>query len=327
MTSTKTTLFALTTLLLSSSAFAADVFSGDKSLKDDANYAAGGTVNWTGFYIGGSLGYGNANHDLSVQRYNGSYCYDDVGQQASVPPLDPTDPSAVFGSAFAVDPVPASGLCTDARIPTMNDPNGSSDAALVGPSSRETATLDGVNSAGLVGDGRVGFDFARGRFLFGVFGSYGFSNMEANASGSGTGDISNPDVSLELTNIEKTEEWSVGARAGLIVAPRTLAYILAAYTQASYDFNGNLTDAAGTRGFSRETTFDGVTVGGGVEFALTQNIFLGIEGTHTFYGKETVLDTGSSALGGFGEKIEDDLDETKVMGTLKIKLNTGLGGF
>lgn len=70
---TKATLFALTTLLLSSSAFAADVFSGDKSLKDDKNYASGDIVNWSGFYVGAQAGYGIATRTWEDSPFGESF--------------------------------------------------------------------------------------------------------------------------------------------------------------------------------------------------------------------------------------------------------------
>jgi outer membrane immunogenic protein len=297
-------LAALAVALMSSGAYAADVFERGGSAKD-ADFSGAKAVNWTGLYVGGSLGYGNANHDLTVQNYNGAYCYD---QDGSTGWWNPTD-----SSSAAVQP-------TDPTAPSWNDavsnvPTGGcagSDTATVSPSSKDVANLDGLNSSGIVGDGRIGFDLARGRFLGGVFASYGFSNMETTASIAGLGNAW----------IEKGEEWSVGARVGVLVNPRTLAYILAAYTQTEYEFG----IAGGGSSSSKDVTFDGVTVGGGVEFAMTNNVFLGIEGTHTFYGEETLLDSGASPVGGFGTRLNDELSETKVMGTLKIKLNSGLPG-
>lgn len=237
-------LAAVAATLLSSAAFAADL-GQNSSLKDSPKYAVDGPiVNFTGFYIGGGVGYGNANHNLTVQVYD------------------------------------------------------------------EEDTFNLLNSHGFIGEGRIGYDRAFGRILVGVFGSYSLNNMETNFSV----------TELGSGNIEKGDEWSVGGRAGVIVAPRTLAYILAAYTRTDYTINA--TDGMDT--FSKETKFDGISVGGGVEFAVTSNIFLGMEYTHTFYGKEAVLDTGATPVDGFGARLIDDLDEDKIMATLKIKLN-GIG--
>lgn len=282
------------------------------SLKDGGSTFTPSSVNWTGFYIGGSLGYGHANHELSIQQYNGSYCYDEPTQ-----PTSAYDEATTFGDHYAI---PANGICAGSGTDNID----STTSDVIVPSGSETLErLDGLSSSGLVGDGRIGFDLQRGRFLFGVFGSYGFSNMETETSNVNFATLG----SLAFDSIEKDHEWSVGARAGVLVNPRTLAYILAAYTQADYTFGGTDSSGATPVGFTHDVTFSGVTVGGGVEFALTQNVFLGVEGTHTFFGKETIADLKTGVDGAdAGQRFIDEIGETKVMGTLKVKLNGGLGG-
>jgi outer membrane immunogenic protein len=166
-------------------------------------------------------------------------------------------------------------------------------------------SLDGLSSAGFVGGGRVGFDYARGRFLAGVFGSYNFSSQETEL-GLLTG-FGGP-----VFTVEKQDEWDVGVRLGYIVAPKTLAYVLAAYTETSYEING-------PAGKIADQDFSGVSVGGGVEFAFTQYVFFGVEYAHTFYQDEDWLDDKSL-------KLIDNLDSDKAMATLKIKLNAGVPG-
>src|SRR3989304_3867484 len=275
--------------LMSSGAIAADAH--DKgSTKDGGDSSGPVVVNWTGLYIGGSVGHGKAHHNPRLHDFWKDYCTDNAGDEGFV----------AGETAFT--------KCEDGD--RRQNAHTTVDAG-----SNEIGHLDGLNTSGLVGDGRIGFDVQRGRFVFGVFGAYGFNNMEADGSGelSGLGDFS----------LEKGDEWSVGGRAGILVNPRTLAYIMAAYTQTDYELTLHGSGDEATR--SRETTFSGVTVGGGVEFALTGNVFLGIEGTHTFYGKETIFDE-YDAERNVGTRFDDELGETKVLGTLKIKLNTGLGG-
>jgi opacity protein-like surface antigen len=287
-------------LLASSSAFASDL-NGKGSTKDAGIFAAPTTVNWTGLYIGGSVGYGNANHNLSLHDFWKDYCTDNAGDEGFVEgETDRRFTLANKNERFET----AHTRCEDGTWR-------GNDHTTVNGGSHELASIDGINSSGLVGDGRIGFDLQRDRFVGGVFASYGFNQMETEASIAGLGSAS----------IEKGEEWSIGARAGILVNPRTLAYILAAYTQTDYEFG----IAAGGSSASREITFDGVTVGAGVEFAVTNNVFFGIEGTHTFYGKETIF-SAYDAEDNEGIRLDDEIGETKVMGTLKIKLNTGLGG-
>lgn len=296
------------------------------------------TPSFTGFYVGGRIGYGNANHDLTVNQYNGGYCFDQNGSEDVVGTgdRDTTDYWSVTDYAH-IDNIPVSGLCDAASLNgtqtgSNNVPHGTGigqglsgwtedDHVQVASGGRNVANIDGVNSHGIIGGFQAGYDQQIGRIVVGVFGAYDFSGMETTGD---IGSISNPDSALELIGIEKQDEWSIGARAGLLVNPKTLVYILAAYTQTEYDFTGTKFDGD-EAAFTKTTTFDGVSVGGGIEFALTQNVFLGMEYVHTFYGEETVLDTGGTEVGGFGQKIVDDLDEDKVMATLKVKLNSGLG--
>lgn len=247
---------------LASPATASDLFNG--SVKDApgevVSYRA--APNFTGFYIGGRAGYGNANHDLSLDVF------------------------------YEEDETVKSG---------------------------ELLGLDGLNSSGFIGGGQVGFDKQMGRFVVGVFGSYDFSNMET------TLDIGNGFPEGVGYSLEKEYEWDAGIRAGVLVNPSTLVYALAAYTETEYSLNGpGVSDA---EGLDSEKTFSGVKVGGGIEFAATNNIFLGLEGTHTFYGEETWFSSCEDGCSGSDIQVNDELSETKIMGTLKIKLNSGIGGF
>lgn len=226
---------------------------------------AGTSVNWTGVYVGGRVGVGNANHDLTLEGHDGN------------------ESGTIYGGDGSWHP-----LGTDVAI------GGTAD--LLG--------LNGVNSLGIIGGGQIGADKQMGRFVVGIFGSYDLSNMET-----------------EFTAFDETEviaskdhEWSAGARIGYLVNPETLLYGLAAYTETKYDI-----------GEDDSHTFDGVTAGVGIEFAATSNVFLGLEATHTFYREGTLVSEDIP----YGDQdpadtisLQDDLDETKIMGTLKIKLNS-----
>lgn len=148
----------------------------------------------------------------------------------------------------------------------------------------------GLAADGLIGGGRAGFDIARGQFVFGLFGEYNWSNAE---------------LAIDPISIfQKDNEWTVGARAGILVAPRTLVYLLGGYTQA--DFSSALLGGS--------ETFNGWTAGGGLEVLTSGNFSIGLEGTRTWYDEESV----------FGEDIS--LEDTRVMAVARVKLNSGLFG-
>jgi outer membrane immunogenic protein len=286
-------------------------------------------ISWTGFYIGGRLGYGNANHDLTVQQYNGDYCWDVDGDGvnphaplfADNPWLGSEDSIKTEGH---VDNRQEDGSCngfadggltgpysTHDPVPHGNGTNwDEDDHAEVAASSRNVAHLDGLNSRGIIGGAQIGADYQMGRFVAGVFGSYDFASMESEGS----------IADFASFKVEKGDEWSLGARIGFLATPRTMVYALAAYTQTDYKFSAIVGEDSG----SKSVDFDGVSVGGGIEVALTHNVFIGAEYVHTFYDEEVIFDTGASTVGGFGTRVVDELDEDKIMATLKVKLNSDL---
>jgi outer membrane immunogenic protein len=252
----KTIVAALAAALMSSGAYAADVYSKGSTKDGGDVFAAPGVVNWTGFYVGGRFGGSFGNMELD---------FEELGRDGY----------------------------------------------------ESTGNIDGLAMTGLNGGGQLGFDVARGRFLFGIFGGYDWSNSEVSI----TGVDLNPSGSWDSLNlgrndtysIAKDNEWSVGGRVGYLAAPRTLVYVLAAYTQA--DFTASRTGFDDT-----EETIEGITVGGGVELALGGNVFVGLEATHTFFDEHSEAED----FGVGSDRVTLNLDETKVMGTLKLKLNSGL---
>lgn len=254
---------AIMATFLATGAQASDLFGG--SAKDApgevVSYKA--PTNWTGFYIGGRAGYGNANHDLTLEGFDGN------------------ENGTIFGK------------------PIVGEAGGTVD--ILG--------LDGVNSPGFVGGGQVGFDKQMGRFVIGAFGTYDFANMKTTFTALGD----------QSTIAEKDYEWSAGLRGGVLVNPNTLVYILAAYTETEYKIDDDF-----------DHKFQGVTVGGGIEFAATNNVFLGLEATHTFFDEETLISEDipyADCTPSCDQlNLKDELGETKIMGTLKIKLNSGLLG-
>lgn len=282
-------------LLFAGPATAADI---DRTYTPENAYQQTPTkIVWNGFYIGGSIGYGNANHDLSVRDYFKDYC-GDIGEEDQFG-FEDGFKDISNRAKYLVD-----GVLTCATPEAKDGYN----SVVVTGDSREVANLDGLNSAGLVGDVRLGYDQQLGsRFVLGVFGTYGFSDMKADGEVVGVGSF----------DLERGDDWSIGARGGVLVNERTLLYILAAYTETEYDLNVTV----GPENFAKTTDFSGVTVGGGIEFALNEGVFLGIEGSHAFYDDENIFDVYDPAKNQ-GLVVNDDLGETKVMATVKLKLNS-----
>ena len=87
-----------------------------------------------------------------------------------------------------------------------------------------------------------------------------------------TGDNS-PSNSLKLN-----DSWSIGGRAGYLMKPDTLVYVLGAYTQADFGFPS---------GFNN-SSFPGYSVGGGIETRICSNWFLKGEYRFSQFEKQTV---------------------------------------
>ena len=254
---TSTAIAALAVGFLTVPAYAADL--GNQGDPTSAAYAR--PESFTGFYFGAHAGYGNANHDTSVDFYG-------------IEDEELGDSVTLF-------------------------------------------SLDGLNSRGFVGGADVGVDKQVGRFVFGAFASYDWSNMETEAG-------IFPGVTGGATyTLERSDDWSVGGRAGILIDPSVLIYALAAYSQVTYTLNGPGVEEGAPK-LSDEETFSGVKIGGGMEALLVDNIFVGIEYTHFFGGEQTWFDTCRGEEGcGKGLRVTDDLSEDIIKGTLKYKF----GGF
>lgn len=96
---------------------------------------------------------------------------------------------------------------------------------------------------------------------------------------------------------EDVTDWAAGIRAGYLVAPRTLLYASIAYAQLSED----------------EEEVDGIRAGIGTEFALGGNLFADLKANYTWYDLEEDNDRA-------------DAGDLRVLGGVKLKLNSGLGG-
>lgn len=128
--------------------------------------------------------------------------------------------------------------------------------------------FDGIGADGVFGTVIVGWDWQIGpKGVFGLFADFDFHD-------------NNNDFSLfdglVRTSIEHDNIWSVGARLGVLSSPSTLWYATAGYTEAEFDtstsFNG------GDFSFSRDRTFSGWFVGGGIDTRLAaSNWFLRLE--------------------------------------------------
>ena len=124
-------------------------------------------------------------------------------------------------------------------------------------------------------NGSVGFDTVRGNFVFGPFAEYTY---------------------ITADEADDVDDWAIGVRAGVIVAPRTLLYASAAYAQLRGD----------------EDSVDGLRVGLGTEFEATNGIFIDTKVNYTWYDVEDLP----------GPDV--DVGDLRALVGLKLKLNSGI---
>lgn len=329
VTATAGVMFLAGALAFNPAAYPADVYGGMKDERG-VDVAPERGVSWTGLYIGGAVGYGISQHSLSAVSTESfaatpSTCWakgawsatsnnapktgqfdldifdsgtptggtthlgTDIGTSSSdTPDKDPRIHTVSADAGASITDV-TSEECKDIRQ-SLHLIDGAGKDTTPGITSgydpavaaHDVVTKESMkhSDAGFEGGLSLGADYQLQRIVVGVRGDYNWSAIDG-----------------------KDNDWLIAGRAGALLSPRTLAYALIGYGGASYG----------------DVDFSGWAVGGGLEHALTNNIFVGLEYQHRFYDTETLVNTPNLM-------VKDDLDEDKIMATLKIKLNGGLFG-
>lgn len=184
---------------------------------------------------------------------------------------------AVLGAAFpaaaaqaqeAPPPAPpAEGVFSGPRVGAILgydklQPGSSEDSDIAG---------DDEGADGLLYGGEIGYDWQRGRFVFGA---------EAEIAGS-TAKVGNPArANLGFGRVKAGRDLYVGGRIGTTLSPTTLVYAKAGYTNARID----LTASDGTTETGGHFNLDGYRLGLGVERALSPRTYAKIEYRYSNYG-------------------------------------------
>jgi len=149
------------------------------------------------------------------------------------------------------------------------------------PTETTSADLNGIGGDGAFGTVEVGYDRQFGRFVGGIFFNYDFTDISSQLK------LSSPFNSVSAS-YDLDSMWSVGGRLGYLVNPSTLAYVLGAYTEASFSASSLLKSAG-----IGDHDYSGFTVGGGLETKLGGNWFLKAEYRFTSLDKETLFSASS----------------------------------
>lgn len=131
---------------------------------------------------------------------------------------------------------------------------------------------------GFVGGGQVGYNYQMGQFVLG---------LEADLQGADLSSGSN----LGLVNVKTEYFGTVRARVG-VAFDRFLPYITGGWAY------GNVkTSIPGIAFSSDKTHTGGWTVGGGLEYAVTNNIIAGVEYLYVDLGEKNILSGAGTKVG------------------------------
>lgn len=233
------------------------------SLKDDG-YVAPAAYSWTGFYVGGHVGYGWADNDTSSVT---------------------TD--------------------KDGKI-------------WINPSSGPLVGSNSYDSDGWLGGLQLGYNYQSGRLVIGIEGDYSWTDMNGSFV---------YDPRPEKADKDKTAgvgiDWiaTIRGRAGYAF-DRALVYGTAGVAFAEFDgyVNNFWTEGNGERA-SGSSTETGWVAGGGVEFALTQNLTVRGEYLYMHFDSSGAM-RAENWPDGTKMHVDNDVD----IHTVRVGVNYKFGG-
>jgi outer membrane immunogenic protein len=194
------------------------------------------------------------------------------------------------------------------------------------------------NNGSFVGGGQVGCNYQTGHFVFGIEGDFDWSHLTDSVT---VGPVP-PFNFVPGDSFSWNSRWQASLRGRVGYAwDRTLLYVTGGVAWTNVNFTANwLTSTCGSVAglvavcpglvASDQQTLTGATVGGGLEYAITNNLIAGIEGRYTWYGSQT-FNTGVLAVaplpnGGFSTSPTSaslKLNTAEVLARLSWKFDWG----
>lgn len=161
--------------------------------------------------------------------------------------------------------------------------------------------IDGVNYAAV-----VGYDAAVGENLrLGAEASFGDSTA------SWDNNNGQPNV-FNLGRVEAQREIYVGGRVGYVTSPDLMLYAKGGYTAQRFGIEGT----NGTVSQSQRLDTDGYRIGAGAEYALSDNMYAGLEYRYSNYS-EGELDFNNNTPD--GSRFNIDTDRHQVVATVGVR--------
>jgi outer membrane immunogenic protein len=175
-----------------------------------------------------------------------------------------------------------------------------------------TFGFNGNNDSSWIAGGQVGYNWQAPGSLW-VFGIEGDIDAQDFSRTRVVGAAIGPFIAGDAFSFESKWQASIRGRIGYAAWDRVLLYATGgvAFTQAKATAAlvgiGTVTD---------DQTVVGGTVGGGIEWAVWNNISLGVEGRYTFYGDQN-FNVGTLAAAAVGDRI--NLNTAEVMGKINFR--------
>ncbi len=169
-------------------------------------------------------------------------------------------------------------------------------------------TFTGDSNSSWIAGGQIGYNWQIGQWVFGVEGDADAQDFSRTRV---VGTAIGPFIPGDAFTVESNWQASLRGRIGYAF-DRILLYATGgvAWTQRKATVS-----LVGIGTFTNDDTVTGGTVGGGLEYAFTNNISLGVEGRWTFYGDQTF----SGTLGGIPVQDRVSLDTAEVMGKINFR--------
>ena len=207
--------------------------------------------------------------------------------------------AAVASPAAAQDSVPFSGFRVGAEAGYDMLRSGSTED--VDTSRDLDQDIDGVNYAAV-----VGYDAAVGENLrIGAEASFGDSSAKW------SNDNGQPNV-FNLGRVNAEREIYVGGRVGVVTSPDLMLYAKGGYTNQRFGIEG--TD--GTVNVSQRLDVDGWRAGVGAEYALSNNMYGGLEYRYSNYSSGELDFNGTTPD---SSRFDLDTDRHQVVATVGVR--------
>jgi outer membrane immunogenic protein len=169
-------------------------------------------------------------------------------------------------------------------------------------------TLNDNNASSWIAGGQVGYNWQVGQIVLGIEGDIDAQRFNRSRV---IGTAIGPFIPGDTFNVESNWQASLRGRIGY-AWDRVLLYATGGVAWAQ---RKNTVSLVGIGVATNDDVVTGGTVGGGLEYAIWNNVSIGVEGRWSFYGDQNITGT----IGGIPVADRVSLDTAEVMGKLNFR--------